>query len=131
MAGTDDRPNEKPLIWLASSRDGLRKFPEQVKDEIGFALSQAQFGAKHVSAKPLKGFGGAGVLEIVADHDGSTYRAVYTVKFAGVVYVLHAFQKKSKKGSETPKHEIELLARRLKAAIQHYEEWSREHAREM
>src|SRR3954469_13885114 len=88
----------KPLFWIAGSRDDLREFPEDVKDLMGFALFQAQEGGKHKAAKPLKGFGGAGVLEIVADHTGGTFRGVYTVKFAGAVYVPDAFQKKSKKG---------------------------------
>jgi phage-related protein len=88
---------------------------------MGFALRQAQEGQKHVNAKPLKGFGGAGVLEVVEDHDGNTYRAVYTVRFAGVVYVLHVFQKKSKKGSKTPKPEVDLIKQRLKAAKDDYE----------
>jgi phage-related protein len=88
---------------------------------MGFALRQAQEGQKHVNAKPLKGFGGAGVLEVVEDHAGNTYRAVYTVRFAGVVYVLHVFQKKSKKGSKTPKPEVDLIKQRLKAAKDDYE----------
>ena len=83
---------------------------------IGTALNSAQLGGKHPAAKPLKGFGGAGVLEVVDDFDGDTYRAVYTVKFAEVVYVLHAFQKKSRTGSETPKNEIDLVRRRYKSA---------------
>lgn len=83
---------------------------------MGFALYQAQIGRMHGSAKPLKGFGGAGVVEIVEDHQGDTYRAVYTVKFNSAIYVLHAFQKKSKKGIKTPQDDIELVKRRLKAA---------------
>lgn len=93
----------KPLFWIASSRDDLREFPQEVRGAMGFALFQAQKGTKHITAKPLKGFGGAGVLEIVAADDGSTYRGVYTVKFAGVIYVLDAFQKKSKQGAKTLK----------------------------
>ena len=93
---------------------------------LGFALFQAQVGGKHTDAKPLKGFGGAGVLEIVDDHDGNTFRAVYTVKFAGAIYVLHAFQKKSKKGVRTPRSEIDLVRKRLKAAGEHYGQWRRE-----
>ncbi len=84
----------KPVFWIASSKDDLRAFPEAVKDVMGFALYQAQLGGKHVAAKPLKGFGGVGVLEIVEEHAGNTFRGVYTVKFAGAVYVLDAFQKK-------------------------------------
>jgi phage-related protein len=90
---------------------------------MGFALWQAQRGGKHADAKVLKGFGGGGVLEVVEDHEGSTYRAVYTVKFSGAVYVLHAFQKKSKKGIKTPQREIELIRKRLKTAEEHYAEW--------
>ena len=87
---------------------------------MGQALFEAQIGGKHPSSKPLSGFRGAGVLELVEDHDGNTYRAVYTVKFAGVVYVLHAFQKKSKKNIQTPKHETEMIKARLRDAEDHY-----------
>ena len=113
----------KPLFWIASSKDDLRDFPEEVKDVMGFALYQAQKGGKHRSAKPLKGFGGAGVLEIVADDQGSTFRGVYTVKLAGVVYVLDAFQKKSKTGAKTPPGDIDRIKKRLKAAEEHHKEW--------
>lgn len=87
---------------------------------MGYALYQAQIGEKHSSAKPLKGFGGAGVLEIVRDHVGNTFRAVYTVKFAMAIYVLHAFQKKSKSGIKTPAEDLELIRRRLKSAEDDY-----------
>jgi phage-related protein len=113
----------KPIFWMGSSLDDLRQFSEEVRQTMGFALWQAQNGARHVDAKPLKGFGGAGVLEIVADDDGSTFRGVYTVKFPGVVYVLHAFQKKSKKGIKTPQKEIDLIRKRLKIAEGHYKKW--------
>jgi phage-related protein len=113
----------KPLFWVASSKKDLKGFPLAVRRTMGFALFQAQAGGKHVDAKPLKGFGGAGVLEVVEDHQGSTFRVVYTVKFAGAVYALHAFQKKSKKGVKTPKAELDLIRKRLKAAEEHYEEW--------
>jgi phage-related protein len=113
----------KPLFWVGTSRKDLKGFPQEVRQVMGFALWQAQGGGKHVDSKPLKGFDGAGVLEVVEDHDGSTYRVVYTVKFAGTVYVLHAFQKKSKKGSKTPKQEVDLIKKRLKAAEEHYETW--------
>lgn len=113
----------KPLFWIASSKDDLRSFPEDVKDVMGFALYQAQNGGKHVAAKPLRGFGGAGVLEIVEDHSGSTFRGVYTVKFAGAVYVLDAFQKKSKKASKTPPGDIDRIKKRLKAAEEHHKKW--------
>jgi len=93
--------------------------PEDVIDVFGFALHLAQMGKKHDQAKPLKGFGGASVLEVVEDHMGDTYRAVYTVKIAEKVYVLHCFQKKSTKGIETPKHEMDLIRERLKAAQTH------------
>lgn len=87
---------------------------------MGYALFLAQTGKMHGDAKPLKGFGGAGVLEVVEDHQGDTYRAVYTVRFEEAVYVLHAFQKKSKQGRKTPPQEIEMVRRRLKAAEDHH-----------
>ena len=108
----------KPVVWLGNSLDELKKFPSEVRDEMGYALYQAQINKKHPNAKPLKGFKGAGVLEIVENFDGDTYRTVYTVKLAGVVYVLHAFQKKSKKGIATPTKDIELIKTRLKKAIE-------------
>lgn len=113
----------KPLGWIGSSFDDFRAFPAPMQRIMGFALRQAQEGRKHPDAKPLKGFGGATVLEIVEDHDGSTYRAVYTVRFAEVVYVLHAFQKKSHRGSKTPPQHIELVRQRLRAAEQEYRAW--------
>jgi phage-related protein len=109
----------KPLFWVGPSLKDLRSFPEEVKDVVGYALEVAQRGGKAANAKPLKGFGGASVLEIVADHDSDTWRAVYTVELADAIYVLHAFQKKSKKGIATPKQEIELIKSRLKAAVEH------------
>jgi phage-related protein len=116
------KKERKPIEWIGSSLKDLRAFPEEVKDAVGVALDVAQQGEKHEAAKPLQGFGGAGVLEIIDDFDGDTYRAVYTVKFKGVVYALHAFQKKSKKGISTPKEEIDLVKKRLKAAEEHYQE---------
>ena len=113
----------KPVFWMGSSRKDLKGFPDPVQDVCGFALWLAQTGTKHPDAKPLKGFKGAGVLEVVEDHEGGTFRAVYTVRFARAVYMLHAFQKKSKKGVKTPKQEIELVQRRLKMAEEHYAEW--------
>ena len=110
----------KPVSWVGSSYKDYRAFPDTVQDAMGYALYRAQIGEKHGSAKPLKGFGGAGVLEIVADHVGDTFRAVYTVKFATAVYVLHAFQKKSKSGIKTPTEDLELIQRRLKAAEADY-----------
>ena len=110
----------KPVSWIGSSYKDFREFPDPVQNSMGYALYQAQIGLKHGSAKPLKGFGGAGVLEIVADHVGDTFRAVYTVQFATAVYVLHAFQKKSKSGIKTPTEDPELIQRRLKAAEADY-----------
>lgn len=106
----------KPLRWVGDSRKQIRKFPESVKDEMGQALWIAQQGNKHRSAKPLKGFKGAGVLEVVEDFDGDTFRAVYTVRLKSAVYVLHCFQKKSKQGAATPRAEIDLIVERLGAA---------------
>ena len=111
----------KPVRWVGSSKDDLSGFPEEVRRRVGGALWDAQRGLKAPYAKPLRGFGGAGVLEIVDDYDGDTYRAVYTVRFAGVVYVLHAFQKKSKSGKATPKAELDLIKQRLKRATEDYE----------
>jgi phage-related protein len=113
-------PGEKPLFWVGSSKDDLLGFPEAVKDEIGVALSVAQFGGKHPKAKPWKREG-PGALEIVEDHRGDTYRAVYTVKFSQAVYVLHAFQKKSPRGIKTAQTDVELVSRRLKMASEDYE----------
>jgi phage-related protein len=114
----------KPVFWIASSRKDLKKFPKGVRQTVGQALFDAQTGGKHPDAKPLRGFHGAGVLEVVEEDNGSTFRAVYTVKFAGVVYVLHAFQKKSKRGTKTPAQEIDKVKARLKEAEKHYAEWS-------
>ena len=114
-------PKVKTIVWIGSSRNDLKSFPAEVKDVIGYALYQAQVGRKAPSAKPLHGFGGAGVLEIVEDHRTDTYRAVYTVKFSELVYVLHAFQKKSKKGIATPKSDIDLIKKRLRMAEEDYE----------
>ena len=116
----DETPEIKTLIWVGSSLRDLKAFPDEVKDGMGYALYQAQVGQKAPSAKPLRGFGGAGVLEVVEDHQGDTYRAVYTVNFSNFVYVLHAFQKKSKKGIATRKSDLDLINRRLKVAEQDY-----------
>jgi phage-related protein len=113
-------PKVKSIVWIGSSRRDLKSFPAEVKDVVGYALYQAQSGRKAPSAKPLAGFGSAGVLEIVEDHQTDTYRAVYTVKFSDLVYVLHAFQKKSKKGIATPKPDIDLIKRRLRMAEEDY-----------
>jgi phage-related protein len=120
MSRAKRAPGEKPLYWIASSLNDLLAFPEAVKDEIGAALSVAQFGGKHPSAKPWKG-AGAGVLEIVEDHRGDAYRGIYTIQFAGAVYVLHAFQKKSPSGIKTPRKDVELVGQRLKFAQEDYE----------
>lgn len=111
---------EKPLFWVGSSRKDLMAFPEAVREHLGTALGVAQFGGKSPDAKPWKGEGG--VLEVVEDHRGDTFRAVYTVRFAGAVYVLHAFQKKSKTGIKTPKAEQDLIASRLRDAERDYRE---------
>ena len=106
----------RPLRWIGDSRRQIKRFPESVKDEMGYALWIAQQGGKSRSAKPMSGFRGSGVLEVVEDFDGDAYRAVYTVRFKSAVYVLHCFQKKSKKGIETPKAELDLIAERLRMA---------------
>ena len=116
-------PTLKPVRWIGSSREDLQGFPTAARRNIGYALHFAQAGDKHPAAKPLQGFGSAGVLEIVEDHDGNTYRAVYTVRFAEVVYVLHAFQKKSKRGSKTPQRELDLIKARLRRAEEDYQQW--------
>jgi phage-related protein len=112
----------KPLRWVGSSRRDLRSFPRQVKRDIGQALYAAQEGKTDPAAKPLKGFGGGSVLEIVAPYDGNTWRTVYTVQFREAVYVLHGFQKKSKRGIATPKREIDLIRHRLAEAERNYRE---------
>ena len=108
---------------MGSSRKDLKSFPDEVQDVMGRALLDAQFGDKHPNAKPLQGFGGAGVLEIVDDFTGDTYRTVYTVRFKDAVYVLHAFQKKATRGTATPKHEMDLVRGRYQAAEEHYRNW--------
>lgn len=113
----------KPIRWIGSSLSDLRAFPPEVRRVMGFALQQAQWGGKHPDAKPLRGFGGAGVLEVVEDFNKNTYRLVYTVRFAKMVYVLHVFQKKSKSGIATPPQDIERIRRRLKVAEEDYRQW--------
>ena len=115
MSGT---PSFKPVIWIGSSRKDLRAFPEPVQDHMGYALYIAQCGGKHRDTKPLTGFGGAGVVEVGTDFRGDTFRAVYTLRYAGAIYVLHAFQKKSVTGRETPLRDIELIKQRLRLAEQ-------------
>ena len=109
----------KPVQWVGSSKSDLKRYPDAVQDRMGFAIYQAQAGLRHRNAKPLKGFG-SGVLEVVTRHDGDTFRAVYTVRFETAVYVLHAFQKKARRGIATPKQELDLVRRRLRVAEQHY-----------
>jgi len=106
----------KPLRFVSSSKKDLKAMPEIVQDSFGYALHWAQLGLKHADAKPLKGFGSAGVLEVVESAEGGTYRAVYTVKLADAVYVLHCFQKKSTHGIATPKPDLDLIRDRLKMA---------------
>jgi phage-related protein len=113
--------DEKPLEWTGASKRDLMDFPDDARRAIGYALGVAQMGARHPAAKPWKGEG-PGVLEVVESHDGNAYRAVYTVRFAKALYVLHCFQKKSPSGIRTAKNDIDLIHQRLKAAEQHYEE---------
>ena len=113
-----DAPTARALYWVGSSKRDLMALPDAVIDVFGYAFYLAQIGRKHEQAKPLKGFSSAGVLEVVEDHDGNTYRAVYTVRLAERVFVLHVFQKKSKRGIATPKQELDLIQDRLKRAEQ-------------
>lgn len=115
--------NERLLEWIGSSHKDLVALPADVRRLFGFALSLAQVGDKHDAAKVLKGFGGAGVLEVVEDAVGGTYRAVYTVKFSEAVFVLHCFQKKSKRGIATPKEDMDIIRARLKIAEAYVEEF--------
>ncbi len=109
-------PSLKPVVWVGSSRRDLRAFPEIVQDHMGYALYIAQRGGKHRNTKTLRGFGGAGVVEVVTDFRGDTFRAVYTLRYAGAVYVLHAFQKKSATGRETSLRDLDLIKQRLREA---------------
>jgi phage-related protein len=115
-----DEPEPKELIWVGSSRKDLREFPQSVRRTFGVGLFAVQLGETPPEAKILKGFGGGGVVELIDDHQGSTYRAVYTVRFATKVYVLHAFQKKSRRGIATPQQDIRLIRERLKWAERLY-----------
>ena len=119
----DANVQPKPVRWIGGTKDDVSGFPPDVRRRVGNALWRAQLGRKVLYAKPLKGFGDAGVLEIVDDHDGDTFRAVYTVRFARAVYVLHAFQKKSRHGIATPKAELQRITRRLREAREDYEQW--------
>ena len=118
--------DEKPLFWIASCKKDLLAFPADVRDVIGYALDLAQRGGKHPDAKPLKGYKGSGVLEIVDDYDGDTYRAIYTIRFDEAVYALDAFQKKSRKGIATPQVDLDRIKRRLKTAEDMHAEWLNE-----
>ena len=109
----------KRLLWVGSAKKDLKAMPDDVQDTFGYALHQAQVGKRHEQAKPLMGFGSAGVLEVVENSGGGTFRAVYTVKFGDAVYVLHCFQKKSMHGIATPKPDMDLIRERLKAAEAH------------
>ncbi len=113
----------KPVIWVGSSQEDWNTFPDDVQDVMGYALHLAQCGDKADNAKPLTGFKGASVLEITDNYKSDTYRAIYTVKFQEVVYILHAFQKKSKKGIATPKSHIQLIEQRLKKAKEHHDKY--------
>ena len=117
------KQTRKPLYWVGSSKRDLDAMPESVKDVFGHAIDLAQSGSKHIDAKPLSGFGSASVLEVFEVHQGDAFRAVYTVKFSGWVYVLHCFQKKSKAGIATPKPDVDLIKARLKAAKEHFDEF--------
>ena len=113
----------RPVRWIGSSRADVQKFPDDVKTDIGYALWIVQRGGHPPQAKPLRGIvTGAGVLELVERHEGDAYRVVYTVRFEKAVYVLHAFQKKSRKGIKTPQHEVDVIRERLKSAEAHYKE---------
>jgi Phage-related protein len=112
----------KPVIWVGSSRDDLLEFPNKIKSSFGYGLYLAQKGEYSIHSKVLKGFGGAGVLEIRESDTTGTFRVVYTIKMAKCVFVLHAFQKKSNQGIKTPKQEIEMVKKRLKEALERYKE---------
>lgn len=112
----------KPVRWIGSSYDNWIRFPDDVQDVIGYSLYLAQAGRKAANTCPMKGYRGAKVLEIRDDFNGNTFRAVYTLEFRNVIYVLHAFQKKSKHGISTPRGDIELVQKRLMQAKKHYEE---------
>ena len=113
----------KPLKWVGSSKRDLDAMPGDVQDVFGHAIDLAQAGGKHQDAKSMSGFGSASVLEVIEDYRGNTFRAVYTVRFAGWVYVLHCFQKKSKTGIRTPKADMDLINARLKAAELDFDTW--------
>lgn len=108
----------KSVAWIGSSRKDLCALPDDARRVMGYAIYLAQYGSRHIAAKPLKGFGGAGVLEVVCDYDGNAFRMVYTVRLEDIIYVLHVFQKKSHRGIETPLHEMEVVKARYKLAME-------------
>jgi phage-related protein len=116
------RARLRPVRWVGSSRRDLKSFPKQVQRDVGQALYAAQCGEEYPTVKALKGYGGRGVLEIVAGYEGDAYRAVYTVNFKDAIYVLHAFRKKSKRGIATPQMDLDLIQRRLAAAERDHRE---------
>lgn len=119
-------PSPKAIVWIASSKRDLKALPEVLQRSIGFALWRAQVGKRHEHAKVLKGFGDAGVLEVVEDYEGDTYRPVYTVRYPEAVYVIHVFQKKSHRGRKTPRAHRALIEKRLRAAAECHKESSQE-----
>lgn len=108
----------KDVVFVGSSLDDIKSFPEDVKREVGFAIYTAQGGGKAINVTPMLGFGGAGVLEVISNCDGDTYRSVYTVKLGDIIYVLHAYMKKSLRGAKTPPKDMRLIRERLKQAEQ-------------
>ncbi|MGH7899168.1 MAG: type II toxin-antitoxin system RelE/ParE family toxin [Candidatus Binatia bacterium] len=117
----DEQPTPKPVIWIASTKHDLKSLPDEIEYRFGYALWIAQTGRTHPHAKALKGFGDASIIEIIEDWQGNAYRAVYTVRFEDAVYVLHVFQKKSRRGAETPKADIDLIKKRLRDAKEIHE----------
>lgn len=122
----DGKQNLKAVLWVGSSKRDLLVMPKKVVTNFGYAIYQVQIGTYPDIAKPLKGFGGANVIELVENYKSDTFRAVYTVQFSEIIVVLHAFHKKSTKGIATPKQEIELIKNRLKRAKKIYQEWKKE-----
>ncbi|HML52995.1 MAG TPA: type II toxin-antitoxin system RelE/ParE family toxin [Solidesulfovibrio magneticus] len=119
MTRTSPPTREKPIHWVGSAKKDFLEFPIPVQREMGYALGLAQIGGKHPRVKPWKGLG-TGVFEMLSDDDGNTFRTVYAVRFASAVYVLHAFQKKSKTGIKTPQEDADLIASRLQSARDHH-----------
>lgn len=113
----------KPLLWVASSKRDLMDMPQEIRSDFGHGLYEAQLGGYPAIGKTLKGFGSANIVELVLDDEGGTFRTVYTVRFSDAVVILHVFQKKSKKGSETSKQDIKLIHSRLKLAEEMYKDW--------